>query len=384
MFNVIVGHSNDPDSKFAIEEVLEQCQADLADDHPQAALLFAAPDFDHDLILRAINQQFPGIHLIGGTSDAELSSVLDFQEDSLTLTLFCSDEVEFYASVGRELSKAPFSIAQQTAEEALTHLTSSPKLCITIPESLTASGVDMLQGLTKGLTTSVPIVGGTTTDQWKFQCTYQFFCTEILQDSVPILLMSGNLSVGYGVATGWTPMGKKGVASKVDKNILYEVDHQPVLKFYKDYLGAIRPSPEYRLAVFESEGESWYVRTSNGHYDEEQGSITFFADIPEHSFVQVVGADRDDIIASTQYSMKTALENYPGNNPSVALIFSCTGRMQLLGTRIHEELAIAQAILHRDIPYCGFYTYGEISPLGKQGESRFHNESFVTLLIGVD
>ncbi|NJR66826.1 MAG: translation initiation factor IF-1 [Leptolyngbyaceae cyanobacterium CRU_2_3] len=43
---------------------------------PQAGILFAAIDFDHELILRRIQQAFPGIALIGGTTNGEISSVL--------------------------------------------------------------------------------------------------------------------------------------------------------------------------------------------------------------------------------------------------------------------------------------------------------------------
>lgn len=101
MLKMILGHSDDPDSQGAIEEVLEQCIRELAGMLPKAGLLFAAIDFDHALILEKINQTFPDLQLIGCTTDGEISSILGFQQDSLTLTLFCSDTVEIYAGVGR-------------------------------------------------------------------------------------------------------------------------------------------------------------------------------------------------------------------------------------------------------------------------------------------
>jgi small ligand-binding sensory domain FIST len=35
-----------------------------------------------------------------------------------------------------------------------------------------------------------------------------------------------------------------------------------------------------------------------------------------------------------------------------------------------------------DIPFCGFYSYGEIGPLSKGSKSLFHGTTFITLLIG--
>ncbi|AKG20891.1 FIST signal transduction protein [Calothrix sp. 336/3] len=384
MLKVAIGHSNDPDSDTAIAEILEECHVQLSGDRPKAGILFAAPDFEHDLILNKINQRFPGIQLIGCTSDGEISSVLDFQQDSLSLILFCSDDVEFYATVGRNLSKNPCSIAKETGILAKSNIKSEPQLCIAVPESLTVSGVEILNGLKQGLGSQIPIIGGTAGDQWQFQATYQFFGNEVLQDSLPILLLSGNLHWGYGASSGWTPIGTKGMVTKVHGNVLYEVDGQPALNFFQNYLGNMRPSPEYRLAVFESGGENWYMRISNGSYDGEMGSITFFADIPEAAEVQVVSANRDEIVSSAQTSAKIALENYTGEHPAVALFFSCTGRMRVLGTRTKEEFQVVKQILPPDIPCCGFYTYGEITPLQPKSESQFHNETFVTLVLGVE
>jgi hypothetical protein len=109
MFKVAVGHSNDPDSLEAINETIEQCQQSLDGEIPQAGILFAAIDFEHSLILQRINETFPNIELIGGTTDGEVSSVLEFQQDSITLMLFCSDEIEIRASIGRNVSEDPYA-----------------------------------------------------------------------------------------------------------------------------------------------------------------------------------------------------------------------------------------------------------------------------------
>ena len=383
MFKAAVGHSNDPDTEAASQEILEQCCTQLSGQCPQAGLLFAAPDFEHGLILQAIARQFPGIALIGGTSDGEISSELGFQQDSVTLIVFCSDQVEFCAAVGRDLSQNPRAIAQQTAARAQASMTAQPGLCLTVPESLTASGVEILSGLKQGLGQDVVVVGGTTTDNWVFKSTYQFFGEEVLQDALPVLLLSG-LHLGHGVATGWSPVGKKSTVTKVSGNVLYEIDGEPALSFYRDYLGDIQPSTEYRLAVFEPASGQWYMRTSNGSYDATTGSITFFADIPAHSEVQIVSSDRDKVIDSARASAAAAAQHYPGTKPAAALFFSCTGRLQLLGTRTPEEYASVQTVLAPELPCSGFYTYGEIAPLYAQGESRFHNETFVTLLLGTE
>lgn len=383
MLKAVVGHSNDPDTAVAIAEVLDQCLAALAGIKPQAGILLAALDFDHPKILTHIHQTFPDIQLIGGTTDGEISSVLEFQQDSLVLLLLCSDDVDFYTAVGRQISSNPVVIAQQTVQSAQAQTQRPTALCITIPESLTTSGLLILEGLQQALGAEIPIIGGTTCDQWQFRQTYQFFGEEVLSDALPILLVSGPVLLGHGISTGWTPVGKKGRATKVAGNVLHEINGQPVLEFYRHYLGDLRPSPAYRLAVFEPNQDSWYMRTSNGSYDEASGSIAFFADIPLQSEVQVVRSSRDEMIASARVSMRQALEHYPGTQPSVALLFSCTGRMRVLGTRTKEEYQILQEEMPAGMICAGFYTYGEIAPSRPKRETQFHNETLVTLLLGM-
>lgn len=381
MFKIVVGHSNDPDSLAAVEEVIQQCNKSLTGDLPQAGILFTAIDFDHPLILQQIYQAFPGIELIGGTTDGEISSVLEFQQDSITLMLFCSDEIEIFAGVGQKVSLDPIVATRQAVEQAKAKTTKVPQLCLTHPESLTTSGVSILNGLKLALGEKFPIFGGLAADQSKYQNTYQFFQTQVLSDSVPVLLFSGNVLFSHGVASGWLPIGKTSKVTKVEKNIVYEIDDKPALEFYRHYLGTLPPSMEYPLAVFDEEGVGFYLRAPIAH-DETTGSITFFADIPEQATIQIAEAGHQDILAATNASFMNAINNYPGKEPAGVLFFSCVARRQILGMKTQQEYQNTKNYFDKFIPACGFYSNGEISPINYTGKTQFHNETFVTLILG--
>ncbi|AFY35097.1 FIST signal transduction protein [Calothrix sp. PCC 7507] len=381
MFKVVVGHSNDPDSLSAVKEVLQQCSASLGADIPQAGILFAAIDFEHSLVLQQINQAFPRIELIGGTTDGEISSVLEFQQDSITLMLFCSDEIKIYAGLGSQVSADATAATKQAVEQAKANSTAVPQLCLTHPESLTTSGVSILDGLKLALGENIPIFGGLAADQSRYQNTYQFFQTEVVSDSVPILLFYGKILFSHGVASGWHPIGKASKVTKVDKNIVYEIDGKRALDFYHYYLDSLSPSMEYPLAVFTQDGEGFYMRAPIA-YDENIGSITFFADIPEQAVIQISEAGQEDILAASQASFMTALNNYPGIEPAAVLFFSCVARRQLLGTKTRQEYQNTKHCFPNSLAACGFYSYGEIAPLYPTGDTQFHNETFVTLILG--
>ncbi|MDY7012510.1 MAG: FIST N-terminal domain-containing protein [Cyanobacteriota bacterium] len=383
MLKAVVGHSNDPDSREAIAEVLKQCHQSLAGKVPQAGILLAAIDFDHPLILQQICQTYPDIELIGGTTDGEISSILGFEQDSLVLILFCSDAIAFRAGMGRNISQDTNAAIQNAVDLATRDSRRDRvKLCIALPESLTTSAVPILNNLQHILGKQVPIFGGLTADGWQFKQTYQFCGTEVCSDAFPLLLLSGPVLFSHGVASGWNPIGKKGQVTKVHQNNVYEIDHKPALEFYHRYLGQRSPSSEYPLAVFDPEEKYYYMRAPSGSYDLASGSVTFFGDIPEQAIVQITEATRDSILSASQTSMMQAVQNYPGQTPAAALFFSCASRRQLLGSRTKDEYQLTQNCLTQALPSCGFYTNGEIAPLEQQGVSYFHNETFITLLLG--
>ncbi|MBW4614487.1 MAG: FIST C-terminal domain-containing protein [Desmonostoc vinosum HA7617-LM4] len=386
MLKVVVAHSEDPDSKSAIAEIIKQCSDDLIDLKPQAGILFAAIDFDHALILPEIDKVFTGIDLIGCTTDGEISSVLGFQQDSLTLMLFCSDTVEIRAGIGYAVKDNPIAAAHQAVQQATEKSTAIAKLCISLPASYTADGTTtdgelILKGLKLALGSQMPIVGGTAGDQYRFKTTYQFFGTKVLTDSLPILIFSGDILFSYGIACGWQPIGNKSFVTKAQGTVLYEVDGRTALEFYQRYLGDRPPTAEHPLAVYEGNSDRYYMRVPNT-YDTQIGSINFLGDIPEQAMVQVTDISRDEIIAATETSFKNALEHYPGTEPEAVLLFSCCCRRWFLGTRTKEEYQLVKNSLSTEVPICGFYTYGEFAPLEFQGSTYYHQETFVTLLLG--
>jgi hypothetical protein len=383
MFRVVVGHSDDPDSQSAIAEILTECSSSLAGLIPQAGLLFAAIYFDHALILQHIQNAFPGIELIGGTTNGEISSILEFQQDSLVLMLFASNEVEIHSGIGREASKNPHLAAQQAIEQAKAKSAFLPQLCLTFPESLTTNGVLILEGLKQSLGQDIPIIGGITADDYTFKKTYQFFHGEVLTDSVPVLLFSGKLLLGHGVASGWTPISQSSQVTKVDGNVVYEIDEQRALDFYQHYLGKEGFAVNFAihaLAVFEDQ-DHFYMRAPKG-YDQKSGSVTFFSDIPEQAIVQITDVNRENILSACKTSLKNAIAHYPGVEPTAALLISCAARRRILGTQTRKEYQLVKTHLSEVLPCCGFYAYGEIAPLVAKGKTQFHNKTFVTLLIG--
>lgn len=384
MLDMAVGHSEDVDAADAAHEVMAQCREALGERVPQAGLLFAAMDLEHAEMLEVIHEAYPDLALIGCTTDGEISSSGGFLEDSATLVLFATESGQIAAGLGRDLAADPLQATSAAVEAARAGLSGDASFCITTPESLTMSGVTILEGLKAALGRAFPIFGGLAGDQWRIQQTHQFFGNEVLTDAVPVLLFSRDILLGHAVESGWKPVGHRRTVSRVEGNVVFELDEEPILDFYERYLGAQQyemVSAEYPLAVFAEDGSGYYLRSAF-QMDTESRSVAFFGDVPSGCRVQLTETTSDAIIEAARTATKRALEAYPGTVPRGVLVFSCAARKAILGIKTGQELSALQAGLTEPLPLGGFYTYGEIAPLRPGAESQFHNATFSILAVG--
>lgn len=376
-----VVHSTDIDSEDAAEELISGLREALGESAPCAALLFAGIDHDFATVLRRINEAWPGIELIGCTTDGEISSNKGFAEDSLAMVVLTGEDFNVVSGVARSVGRDPSEAIRDSVVAAKNRL-GAASLCIATPVSLTVSESAVLRALRDALGNSVPIFGGTAGDQWRFKGSWQFYGTEVLQDAVPFLLFGDGIAFSFGVETGWCPMGQEGRVTNTAGNVVRSINGRPATDFYRVLLGNVDITHlgEYPLAVSEGIETSYYLRASS-HTDEASGVLHFVGDIPEGSRVRISGTTRDRILDATKDALQHAVANFPGKRPALVLCFSCAGRKQVLGSRTSEESQIVRDLLG-DVPAVGFYGYGEIAPIERNGISQFHNETFVALILG--
>jgi len=75
-----VVHSQDVDSVDAVAELIAGAKVALGASLPRVAMLFAGIDHDFAIVLEQINAQWPGIALIGCTTDGEMSSHISLRK----------------------------------------------------------------------------------------------------------------------------------------------------------------------------------------------------------------------------------------------------------------------------------------------------------------
>ena len=382
-----VVHADEVEVEDVLAYLLEHARSELGDVEPQALVVLAGIDVDHPKLINGLHEAWPNAHLVGCTTDGEFSTHEGFTEDSVAVVFLAADDVNIRSGVGRNVSKDVTEACRQAYGMACGDDAAS--LCLTFPESLTVNGDSIVANLQAQLGPDVPLIGGIAADQWRFKSTYQFYGGEVLTDSVPILVFSGSVACSVGVASGWKPIGRPGEVTLAEGNVIREVDHEPAINFYRKFLGQdAKPTGEFPVAVLNADGQAEYLRSPLDGYDAETGALSFYAGIPSGATIQIAVADRDAILSGCKFAIHDAFERFPeGKKPSLAFCVSCAARKLLLGTRTSEEKRIVDEHMERNssadaIAVLGFYAYGEIAPSRQTGQSRFHNQTFVALLIG--
>jgi hypothetical protein len=389
MFRMAVGHSDDIDLDRAIETVLEQCEQGLAGAAPRAGLMYVSWDADDARLVKAVTARYPGIELAGATSAGEMSSVIGLAEDSIALALFASDGVQITAGLGRDLQANPAAASRRAVEDAQARTSSPTRLCIALPTVGRFEASAVFDGLRAALGPDVPVLGGgsapgdpaspigTTESR-------QIVGDSVTEDSIAVLLFSGDLDFSFGVETGWRGIGPRGVVTRTSVDGVLEIDGRPAIEFYERYVGLGQPPLGNPLAVYEDAGEStFYLRTPSSS-NRETGLVRFFGTVPQGATVQITTAGTEQIFDGARASVASALASYPsGRTPSAALLYSCATRRFLLGTRAGHEVEVVRDALGETVPIAGFYCLGEIAPTGPSVDAtQFHNATLVSVLLG--
>ena len=383
---VAIGHSIHPLVPQAVEDVLARCREQLQGLAPHFGIVFTSRmDADFQAILERITDAWPGLRLVGCTTDGEISDVYPCTEESLNLLLIHSQGISFATGVGEGVSRDPEAALRMAHEQARRDLPGEPGLGIVLCEGLKTMGVHLGEALRSVLGQEFPVFGGCAGDHYRFQTTYQFHGHQVLTDAVVLVLLSGSMHFSMRLRSGWTPVGRTFTVTDVTDNIVRRIDNLPALEFFQKHVGPHSGGyPQFPLAVLTGDGEDDFVLRDPAFINETDGSIAFVGTFPKNPRIRLTEYSREDLLLAAEWASGQALSGYPGFFAGLALLFPCTSRRRILGSRAAEEHA---PLLHPADGrpahrLFGMYAYGEIGPVGGTGRTCFHNDTYAVLLLG--
>ena len=344
---------------------------------PSLILIFGGIyDKVHKKIIESINDTFQDAVVIGCTTAGEIgdNQILD---NSITLTLIEFENSSVVStSVFAEKNQTSFDIGQEAArrlpKENLKHL-------IVLSEGLSMNGSELVDGILSEINSEIKLTGALAGDGEHFLKTCLLNKNEINENGIVLLGFYGEqLKIGFGCYGGWDPFGPDRLVTKSEEKELFELDNEPALKLYKNYLGSYAsklPSSGllFPLSIRDGLDETErQVRTIVG-IDEEKQSLTFVGHIPIGSYARLMKSNNHQLIEGASNAAKNSIID--NTSPSLAIVFSCVGRKLILKQRVEEEIEALIDVYGANTTLSGFYSYGEIAPHNNTTRAALHNQT---------
>jgi hypothetical protein len=304
-----------------------------------------------------------------------------------------SDELCFHRGIVTGLAKDPARAGRGIAEAIRPEVSSDTLALFLFPDGITVNFARLLDGLEGHLSLDrlLPLVGGTAGDNMDFKCTYQYCDDQVASDGVAWALLSGRARIAWAVNHSCVPVGVEYKVTRSVGNVIYEIDGKPALEVLRGYFADddIEDWARFVLSFpfglkvpgYMQDYDEYIIRGMVGGRDDATGSVTMPTEISEGTSIWLTHRDYEKLVKGIDRAAEEIRARL-GNNPArLVFHFDCAGRGRIF-LREQEKLRLLETLqgqIGPDIPWLGFYTFGEISPVGEW--NCFHNYTLVLAAI---
>jgi len=302
-------------------------------------------------------------------------AVVKFESTRVSSASQRLEEMDQSRETGRQLG-------ERLAEESLAGV-------LVFSKGLEVNGSALARGFGDTLSDDVVVTGGLAGDGQDFGRTWTFDGDTLDENLVRAVGLYGDdVTISHGAQGGWTPFGPERTVTRSGANILHELDGEPALDVYNDYLGeqaANLPASALRFPlalVSPNSPHERIVRTILG-IDEDDGSMTFAGEIPEGSSARFMKTTVDRLLegASEAAELCNMMADHDEQGDIFGLAVSCVGRRLVLKKMASRELEHVRTELPSSTHLAGFYSYGELSPSAPGKPCALHNQTMTLTAI---
>jgi len=331
-----------------------------------------------------LRKRYPWAHIVicstaGQVSNSQLSydtivaTAISFERSTVRVA-----EIDFLES--NNMNKLGEVLQTEILKEDL-------KSILVLSEDSLIDSAELIKELDKQTKSKINVFGGFAGDELNFERTIVGINKDASPGKIAIIGFYGEkIHFGYGCDGGWSDFGPERIVTKSDNKVLFRIGDRPALDLYKEYLGKYAndlPSSAlyFPLSIKESKHAVPVVRTPL-LINETDKSITFSGDIPQDSKVRFMKGNFDKLINACYTATAKACAAHI-QKPQLAIMVSCVGRGVVLGNRLEEEFEVVKELCGDETVVCGFYSYGEISPVENKA-CELHSQTMTIATITED
>jgi hypothetical protein len=380
-----VGMSHHHNPKQAGKEAVDQAMRNGNIHAPDFVFMFASVGYNQQALLDTVNQASGGAPLSGCSGEGIISlGEADESNFSVATMVIQSDELVFKNAHATGLKRNPSLCGEKIAHALSACINKETIGMFVFVDGLTVNFDSFKAALEDNLKLDrfIPMFGGLSADNWEMKRTYQYCNNRVISDGAVCTLMSGKARIAWVVNHGCVPIGAEHEITRCEGNTIYEIDSMPVLEVFKEYLDEEEINNWSRAVVnlclgFKRPntmpGYDEYLIRFMPTKDDEKGSITISTETENGTKFWMTRRDQEKIANGVRNAASRIKEAIGDQMIKMVFHFDCAGRGKVvfrdqLKIQLLKEL---QEKVGNSIPWIGFYTLGEIGPVGNQ--NHFHN-----------
>src|SRR5829696_2981743 len=392
-----VGMSRNHNPNIAGREAAQQALLKVGISKPDLVFVFGSIGYDQRSLVRAVRETTGGAPLTGCSAEGTINGDdADESNFSVVVTAISSEELQWTNGIEKGLSADSRAVGQRVAQDLLPHLAPDTIGLFVFPDGR----IDNLNAFFAGLEGNLPSErflplwgGGAGNTITLEQPTYQYCDDEVVSDGVSYALLSGEAQAGWAMSHSVIPIGGERIVTRSQGNVIYEIDGKPAVEVLKEYL------PGQALA----EDEDWLpnsislalcFRAPSYMKDEEyvvrgipavkmaDGSITVQTEVSEGTSVWFSSRDKEKVANGLDRMAAQIKDQLGGEKPKLVFQFDCATRGKMM-FREHEKLQLLKRFRQSvgpDVPWAGFYAFGEIGPVEEHNNRNLYTA--VALALG--
>ncbi len=372
----------------AAKKALENAKTESCD----LVIVYSTDGYEnYDELLKGVRKETKEAPLVGSLAGGIVDNEgPDEKLKTVAVIVIKSDKIKFTSVMAENLKENSEGAGESVANQLSENWDEEAKFLLLFPGGLSVNPNALFRGLEKNLPQKIPFLGGSSGGTTEFKKTHQFFNDKVLDDAVVAVLFSGEFDFEVGVSHGALSSDISSIITKAEGNVIHEFNNQPAFEIYS---GFAKVHEDVLLRTMICLGSKIPLDKDNVHDENfvlriplailENNSLVMSAEWPEGKEIFLCERDVERMKMKSKESaeriQRTIKEK--GGKAEMVLQFECLGRAKgVLGEGHSQDIIKAyQDAFDPDIPWLGWYTYGEIAPAG--GKNEFHNWTGVLLVI---
>jgi hypothetical protein len=339
--------------------------------------VFAAPQYDHGALLRALNDGCSPRFVVGASSAGEFTHN-SLGVGSASALALKDPRASFGVGVGVGLKDDARDVASQIVRKFRGSDAGFPhRSALVLTDALAGYADALTDELTVATAGEYQFFGGGAGDNAQFQRTTVFSGTEVLTDAAVALEILTEKPLGVGVSHGWEPASDALRVTEADGLKLVSLNGLPAVEAFQEHatstgetLDLSSPIPFFLQNILGIDtGSGYRLRVPLAVNDD--GSVHCAAEVPVGSIVRIMKSSDASAAEAAEQATDAALAAIGGSRPKAALFFDCVATRLRCGDHFSAEVA---AVTNKvgDAALVGCNTHGQIARADGQFEG-FHN-----------